>query len=323
MKKSRSQSSGRASSSGRSSAPKSTKKTPSAKSRTASPASSKKSVSAKTSSTGRPSSATGSRSASASTKKGTTATGRSVSAKSAPRAASKASSNGRTTASKTTIKKSATPSRSSSNGRATSTARARAKQLSPREGLTEVLKDGLKDIYYAEKQLVKALKKLSKAATNQELKQAFTTHMDQTSGQVEKLEAAFQALDMKVAGKKCPAMDGLIEESNEHIEEMDKGSALDAALIVGAQKVEHYEIAAYGSLRTFAKMLGYPECEKIFNEILDQESQTDELLTKVAQTVNREALGEEEGSNRNNGNGSSTRMSGEEVEVGEMEEEQM
>lgn len=181
----------------------------------------------------------------------------------------------------------------------------------------------MKDIYYAEKQLVKALKKLSKAATNQELKQAFTTHMDQTSGHVEKLEAAFEVMEMRATGKKCPAMDGLIEEANEHIEEMDRGHALDAALIVGAQKVEHYEIAAYGSLRTFAKMLGYPECEKIFNEILDQESQTDELLTKVAQTVNREALGQDEGSNRSNGNGSFARMQGEKVEMGEMEEEQM
>jgi ferritin-like metal-binding protein YciE len=170
---------------------------------------------------------------------------------------------------------------------------------------------------------VKALKKLSKAATNQELKQAFTTHMEQTVEQVEMLEGAFEAMDMRASGKKCPAMDGLIEESNEHMEEMDKGPALDAALIVGAQKVEHYEIAAYGSLRTFAKMLGYPECERIFNEILDQEAQTDELLTKVAETVNREALRGEEGQGQQSSNGSSTRMSREEVEMGEMEEEQM
>jgi len=159
---------------------------------------------------------------------------------------------------------------------------------------------------------VKALKKLSKTATNQELKQAFTTHMEQTVEQVEKLEEAFEAMEMRASGKKCPAMDGLIEEANEHIEEMDKGPALDAALIVGAQKVEHYEIAAYGSMRTFARMLGYSDCERIFDEILQQESETDELLNKIAETVNREALQGDEGS----GNGQA-------VEMGEMEEEQM
>ena len=206
-------------------------------------------------------------------------------------------------------------SRSSSNGRASTSSRGRSKQLSPREGLTEVLKDGLKDIYYAEKQLVKSLKKLSKTATNPELKQAFLTHMEQTVEQVEKLEEAFEAMEMRAAGKKCPAMDGLIEEANEHIEEMDKGPALDAALIVGAQKVEHYEIAAYGSMRTFARMLGYSECERIFDEILQQESETDELLNTIAETVNREALQGDEGS--------SNGMSGKAVEMGEMEEEQM
>jgi ferritin-like metal-binding protein YciE len=191
--------------------------------------------------------------------------------------------------------------------------------------LTEVLKDGLKDIYYAEKQLVKALKKVSKAATNQELKMAFDTHRAQTEEQVQKLEGAFEELGMRASGKNCPAMDGLIEEANEHIEEMDKGPALDAALIVGAQKIEHYEIAAYGSMRTFAKSLGYTECERIFEEILEQESDTDELLTEVARTVNMEALREEGGGangSTGNSNGSS-RASKDGQEVGEMEEQQM
>ena len=312
MKKSRSQSSGRASSSGRSSS-----KSSSSGSRGSSSGATKKSASSKSSSSGGRSSASSGRSASASGSRSSSSGSRGSSSKSAPRAASKSSSNGRaTTSKKTASKKTVTASRASSNGRASTASRGR-KQTTPREGLTEVLKDGMKDIYYAEKQLVKALKKLSKAATNQELKEAFTTHMEQTAEQVERLEEAFEAMDMRAAGKKCPAMDGLIEESNEHIEEMDKGPALDAALIVGAQKVEHYEIAAYGSLRTFARMLGYPECERIFNEILDQESQTDELLTRVAQSVNREALQGDEG-----GKGY-TRMSGQEVEMGEMEEEQM
>jgi len=99
---------------------------------------------------------------------------------------------------------------------------------------------------------------------------------------------------MRAQGKKCPAMDGLIEEGNEHIEEFEKGPARDAALIVGAQKVEHYEIAAYGSLRQFAEILGHSECVDIFNEILEQESSTDEKLTQIAQTVNQEAYGEDE-----------------------------
>jgi ferritin-like metal-binding protein YciE len=182
------------------------------------------------------------------------------------------------------------------------------------------LKDGLKDIYYAEKQLVKALNKMAKAASNDELREAFENHRTETELQVNLLEDAFEALEMRAAGKKCPAMDGLIEEANEHIEEMDKGPARDAALIVGAQKVEHYEIAAYGSLRSFARCLGYPDCEQIFDQILDQESRTDELLTGVAQTVNQEALGGSgNGMKGSRGNGTTRSR----VELGEMEEEQM
>lgn len=210
-------------------------------------------------------------------------------------------------------KKSARSAAASSRGTAKSSgsrvvANTRKKQSSAREDLQEVLKDSLKDIYYAEKQLAKALKKVSKAATNEDLKQAFDTHREQTEGQIELLTQAFEALEMRAAGKKCPAMDGLIEEANEHIQEMDKGPALDAALIVGAQKIEHYEIAAYGSMRTFARCLGLGECEDIFNQILQQESETDELLTQIAETVNMEALDEDEA---------------EEVDMGEMEEEAM
>jgi len=166
---------------------------------------------------------------------------------------------------------------------------------------------------------------VSKAATNQELRQAFDNHRQQTEEQIELLEQAFQSMDMRAAGKKCPAMDGLIEESNEHIEEMDKGPALDAALIVGAQKIEHYEIAAYGSLRAFAKCLGLSDCEQIFDQILQQESDTDELLTQVAERVNREALSGEQGMGMQGSmsNGMSSSTSGSEMELGEMEEQQM
>lgn len=163
---------------------------------------------------------------------------------------------------------------------------------------------------------------MSKAATNEELREAFQNHMAQTEEQIGMLEQAFESMEMRAAGKKCPAMDGLIEESQEHIQEMDKGPALDAALIVGAQKVEHYEIAAYGSLRAFARCLGISDCEQIFDQILQQESETDELLTKVAETVNREALSGEEGAAGSNGRMQMS-AAGDETEMGEMEEQQM
>jgi ferritin-like metal-binding protein YciE len=188
-------------------------------------------------------------------------------------------------------------SKSSSNGKASgrSTSRSTSSQASSsREGLEKVMKNGLKDIYYAEKQLVKALNKMSKAAENEELKQAFETHKAETEEQVTRLEEAFEELGIRAAGKKCPAMDGLIEEGAEAIEEFDKGPARDAALIVSAQKVEHYEIAAYGSLRAFAATLGYATCEQIFDEILEQESNTDEVLNGVAQTINELAAQEDE-----------------------------
>jgi ferritin-like metal-binding protein YciE len=157
--------------------------------------------------------------------------------------------------------------------------------------LDKIFKDTLKDIYWAEKHLAKALKKMSKNATNSELAEAFTTHQVQTEAQITKLDEAFGMLGMKPQAKKCAAMEGLLEEANEHIEEYEKGAGLDAALIVGAQKVEHYEIAAYGSLRTFAEALGYDDCATIFEEIKEQEEETDDLLTDIAMNVNREAVG--------------------------------
>lgn len=157
--------------------------------------------------------------------------------------------------------------------------------------LDKIFKDTLKDIYWAEKHLAKALKKMSKNATSSELAEAFTTHQVQTEDQISKLDEVFGLLSMKPQAKKCAAMEGLLEEANEHIEEYEKGPGLDAALIVGAQKVEHYEIAAYGSLRTFAEALGYDDCATIFEEIKEQEEETDDLLTDIAVNVNREAVG--------------------------------
>jgi ferritin-like metal-binding protein YciE len=155
------------------------------------------------------------------------------------------------------------------------------------------MKNSLKDIYYAEKQLVRALNKMSKAAESEELKNAFLNHRQETEEQVTQLEEAFEILGMRAAGKKCPAMDGLVEEGAEAIEEFEKGPARDAALIVSAQKVEHYEIAAYGSLRAFAETLGYADCAKIFDRILEQESNADEILNQAAQTINQMAAEED------------------------------
>ncbi len=194
----------------------------------------------------------------------------------------KSSSTQRSVAAKAPAKR-ATPAKKTSSGPAKSGSNAS-------EDLEKVMKEGLKDIYYAEKQLAKALNKMAKGAENAELKQGFETHREETLTQIEKLEQVFEMLGMRAAGKKCPAMDGLIEEGSEALEEYDKGPARDAALIMSAQKVEHYEIASYGSLRTFAEVLGYTDCAQIFEEILEQESATDEKLTAVAQTVNEDAM---------------------------------
>ena len=182
----------------------------------------------------------------------------------------------------------------------------------PRNDLSKILQDLMQDIYYAEKKLSKALVKMAKNATDTKLREAFVTHQTQTEQHVSRLEECFELLGQKAKAKKCAAMDGLLEEANEHIEEYAKGAGLDAALIVGAQKVEHYEIAAYGSMRSFAKTLGHTRLSTIFDEIREQESDTDELLTTIAESVvNLQAEGETEdvtgGRNGNNSNGSGAR----------------
>jgi len=147
----------------------------------------------------------------------------------------------------------------------------------------------LKDIYHAENQLVKALPKMAKAATSEELRAGFETHLEETEGQVERLDKIFEMLDMAPRGKKCEAMQSLIKEGKEMMEEDAEDAVLDAALIAAAQKVEHYEIASYGTLRTYAQMLGMDEAAALLQETLDEESATDEKLTELAQTINAEA----------------------------------
>jgi ferritin-like metal-binding protein YciE len=149
----------------------------------------------------------------------------------------------------------------------------------------------LQDIYFAEKQLLKALPKMAKEATNQELSQAFLKHRDQTEGQIERLEQAFEMIEKKPRGKKCDAILGIIEEGKEVIEEVEDEDTLDAGLIGAAQAAEHYEIARYGTLCAWAKQLGKPQIARLLHETLEEEKQTDELLTRLAEgSINKEAM---------------------------------
>jgi ferritin-like metal-binding protein YciE len=150
--------------------------------------------------------------------------------------------------------------------------------------LNDLLLDQLKDLYNAEGQLTKALPKMAKAATNPELKQAFEKHLAQTEEHVSRLEQVFEALGEKVKGKTCAAMKGLIEEAKELLEEDAEPEVLDAGLIAAAQRVEHYEIAGYGTVRTYAESLGHSEAAKLLQRTLDEEGDTDKLLTKIAES---------------------------------------
>jgi len=149
----------------------------------------------------------------------------------------------------------------------------------------------LKDLYSAEKQLTKALPKMAKAASNEELRQAFEDHLEETEGQIERLEQIFKQLEIPTTRvQKCKAMEGLIEEGKEILEEDMEPELLDAALICAAQRVEHYEIAAYGCARTFAQRLGYGEIADLLQTTLDEEGNADKKLTEIAESVvNQEA----------------------------------
>lgn len=149
--------------------------------------------------------------------------------------------------------------------------------------LKELFIEELRDIYWAEKHLTKALPKMKKAATSEELANAFDEHLRVTEGQIERVEQVFELLELTARAKKCEAMDGLVKEAQEVIEELPKGSAvIDAGLIISAQKVEHYEIAAYGSLVQLAKTMGENEIANLLQQTLDEEKEADQLLTELA-----------------------------------------
>ena len=163
----------------------------------------------------------------------------------------------------------------------------------PAKNLHEWFVDALKDIYDAEKQLTKALPKMAKAAESPELRASFEEHLEITRMQVNRLEEVFKSLGMAARGKTCEGMKGLIEEGQEMMEELEKGPTLDAALISAAQKVEHYEIASYGTLATFAEIMGHQDAKDLLGQTLDEEKEADEKLTRVAGQINFEAEAEE------------------------------
>lgn len=156
--------------------------------------------------------------------------------------------------------------------------------------LQELFLSTLQDIYHGEKQILKALPKMAKNATTPELKQAFQHHHEQTEGQVERLQRVFELMDKSARGRTCEAIEGLVEEGKEVMSEAESGPVMDAGLIAAAQAVEHYEIARYGTLRSWAEQLGLDEAVKLLDQTLQEEKQADELLNKIAEShVNRQA----------------------------------
>jgi ferritin-like metal-binding protein YciE len=158
------------------------------------------------------------------------------------------------------------------------------------QGLKELYIDELKDIYNAENQLVKALPKLAKASSSGELREGFEEHLEQTKAHVERLEQIFEMLDESPKGKKCAGMEGLVAEGSEVLKEDLEGAVLDAALIGAAQRVEHYEIAAYGTVIAFAKTLGENDHVSLLETTLAEEKETDQKLTELSRQINQEAF---------------------------------
>jgi len=158
------------------------------------------------------------------------------------------------------------------------------------ESLQELLIEEMRDLYSAENQLTKALPKMAKKASNPQLKKAFETHLRETEGHMKRLQQIFDKLGKKPTGKKCAAMEGLIEEGKEMMGEDMEEDTMDAALISVAQKVEHYEIASYGTVRTWASLLGDDQTARLLEQTLQEEGKTDKLLTELAESsVNIEA----------------------------------
>lgn len=211
-----------------------------------------------------------------------------------------------TSTAQTTAKKQSTAKVPSGNGAGTkqngmnstkSSTKKTASSSNVAQGLRDLFEDSMKDIYWAEKALVKALPKMAKKATSQELVDALQDHLAVTQEQVSRLEKAFELLGKPTRAKKCDAMEGLIKEAEGIMEETEEGVVRDAGIILAGQKVEHYEIATYGTLVAFAKILGENEVANLFEQSLSEEKEADSTLTSVAESsVNIEAAeaGEDE-----------------------------
>lgn len=152
--------------------------------------------------------------------------------------------------------------------------------------LQELFVDELKDLYSAENQITKALPKMAKTAVSEELKKGFLDHLEQTQGHIRRLESIFKELDESPKGKKCKGMEGLLTEGSDLMNEDAEPEVMDAGLIAAAQRVEHYEIAAYGTVRTYAELLGLKKAAKLLQETLDEEKATDQKLSGLAQAIN-------------------------------------
>jgi ferritin-like metal-binding protein YciE len=163
------------------------------------------------------------------------------------------------------------------------------------QSLRDLYIEQLQDLYNAENQLIKALPKMAKGATSEELREAIGEHLEVTRSQASRLEELFSKLEENPKGKKCKAMEGLVEEGAEVLEEDMEDEVRDAALIAAAQRVEHYEIAGYGTVRTYATLLGDDEAAEVLQEILDEEKQADTRLTSLAEEINVDATAEGKG----------------------------
>ena len=156
--------------------------------------------------------------------------------------------------------------------------------------LEDLFLENLKDIYYAERKILVALPKMAKAVNSDQLRAAFETHVEETKGQVERLKQVFKMIEQSPKGKTCPAILGLVEEGEEVMEDFEDSPALDAGLLSGAQAVEHYEMARYGTLVAWAEQLGMKEAAKLLNQTLEEEKKTDALLSKLASSaINQKA----------------------------------
>jgi ferritin-like metal-binding protein YciE len=160
------------------------------------------------------------------------------------------------------------------------------------ETLQELFIDELKDLYSAEKQIVRALPKLAKAVSTPELQEALLSHLEETKGHVERLEQIGEIVGKKLTGKTCAGMKGVLEEGSEVLEEVGEGSVCDAALIGASQRVEHYEMAGYGTARDFAKLLGLKDVVSLLEQTLEEEKAADQKLTSIAKGVNSQAKAE-------------------------------